>query len=97
SLALGRLGSVSTDGSGDIFLAFSTANRIEIWDEEIRPVEMITDVDPLFESTVQAAEEAIVNALVSAETMEGIDGHVLHAIPLDRLREVLRIHGRLEE
>ncbi len=58
---------------------------------------MMIDVTPLFAATVQATEEAIVNALVAAETMRGADGNVVHALPHERLREVLRNYGRLQE
>jgi L-aminopeptidase/D-esterase-like protein len=54
-------------------------------------------IDPLFAATVQATEEAIINALVAAETMEGIDGRVVRALPHDRLREILRRYGRLSK
>jgi L-aminopeptidase/D-esterase-like protein len=54
-------------------------------------------IDPLFLATVQATEEAIVNAMVAAETMTGIDGHIVIALPHDRLREVLKKYSRLEK
>jgi len=97
ALGLGRSGSIGMDGSGDIFLAFSTANRLK--PEEVRSaqLETITDVNPLFEATVQATEEAIVNAMTAAETMTGIDGNVVHALPRERLQEVLRRYNRLRE
>lgn len=94
-LGLGRNGSVGMSGSGDIFIAFSTGNRLAIEETKMRELRMVTDVDPLFEATVQATEEAIINALVAAETTEGINGHVLHAIPHDRLQEILQKYGRL--
>ena len=54
-------------------------------------------IDPIFYATVQATEEAIVNALVAAETMDGVDGFRMYELPEDRVREILREHGRLIE
>jgi D-aminopeptidase len=100
TLGLGRLGSISGDGSGDIFIAFSTANA-GAGLEQKKPValQMLPNnrMDALFEATVQATEEAVVNALVAAKTMTGADGHTVEALPHDRLREVLRKYNRLAE
>jgi len=99
SLGLARTGSVSGNGSGDIFIAFSTANPRASKPTDIAHLEMLPNdvMGPLFEATVQATEEAIINALVAAETMTGIDNHTVIAIPHDRLREVLRTYNRLLE
>jgi D-aminopeptidase len=98
TLGLGRLGSISGDGSGDIFIAFSTANA-GAGLEQKKPVavQMLPNdrMDALFEATVQATEEAEVNALVAARTMTGADGHAVDALPHDRLREVLKKYNRL--
>jgi D-aminopeptidase len=98
TLGLGRLGSISGDGSGDIFIAFSTANA-GAGLEQKKPVavQMLPNdrMDALFEATVQATEEAVVNALVAARTMTGADGHAVEALPHDRLREVLKKYNRL--
>jgi L-aminopeptidase/D-esterase-like protein len=98
TLGLGRLGSISGDGSGDIFIAFSTANA-GAGLEQKKPValQMLPNdrMDALFEATVQATEEAVVNALVAARTMTGADGHTVEALPHDRLREVLKKYNRL--
>jgi D-aminopeptidase len=98
TLGLGRLGSISGDGSGDIFIAFSTANA-GVGLEQKKPVavQMLPNdrMDALFEATVQATEEAVVNALVAARTMTGADGHAVDALPHDRLREVLKKYNRL--
>jgi len=98
TLGLGRLGSISGDGSGDIFIAFSTANS-GAGLEQKKPVavQMLPNdrMDALFEATVQATEEAVVNALVAARTMTGADGHTVEALPHDRLREVLKKYNRL--
>jgi L-aminopeptidase/D-esterase-like protein len=98
-LALGRMGSVSGDGSGDLFFAFSTANAVPEDRGKPGQVQMLAteDMTPLFEAVVEATEEAIVNALVAAETMKGRDDHVVVGLPHDRLREVLKKYGRLVE
>lgn len=97
TLGLGRVGSTSGDGSGDLFIAFSTANA-GAWSAD-RPVavQMLPNrlLDPLFEATVQATEEAIINALIAAQDMRGIDGHLIIALPHERVRAILRRHHRL--
>jgi L-aminopeptidase/D-esterase-like protein len=97
SLGLGRDGSYSGNGSGDIFIAFSTASPGAASAKGIRDLKMLPNdsLDPLFLATVQATEEAVVNAMVAAETMTGIDGHTVIALPHDRLQEVLKKYNRL--
>ncbi len=103
SLALGRMGSYASHSSGDLFIAFATGNRDvsaragESDPRLVASVSMVVDaqIDPLFEATVEATEEAIVNALLAAETMTGRDGVTAHALPHDRLREVMERYGRL--
>jgi L-aminopeptidase/D-esterase-like protein len=97
SLGLGRDGSYSGDGSGDIFLAFSTANPGAVGPKGLHQLTMMPNdsLDPIFLATVQATEEAIINAMVAAETMKGIDNHEVIALPHDRLREVLKKYNRL--
>ena len=90
SLALGRLGAVSTNGSGDIFVAFSTANagsvtEYDYADVTLFPNESLTTV---FTAAVQATEEAIVNAMVGAETMIGVAGFRVMEMPEERVREL---------
>ena len=109
SLGLGRDGSYSGDGSGDIFIAFSTANvgadksavaRVNASDpRNLHQVTMLPNdsLDPIFLATVQATEEAVINAMVAAETMKGIDDHEVIALPHERLREVLKKYNRLKE
>ncbi len=99
SLGLARTGSVSGNDSGDIFIAFSTANPGASKPTGTAQLSMIPNdrMDPLFAATVQATEEAMVNALVAAETMTGIDNHTVIAIPHDRLRQVLKKYNRLVE
>ena len=98
SLGLARTGSVSGNGSGDLFLAFSTANPGAANPE--KPTVTVKSVpndrlDPLFEATVQAVEEAIVNALVDNHDMTGRDRHEVSALPHDRLRALLQKYNRL--
>jgi L-aminopeptidase/D-esterase-like protein len=97
ALGLARTGSVSGNGSGDLFLAFSTANPGAARPDRLAQLVMLSNerMDPLFEATVQATEEAVVNALVAAETMIGRDGHTAVALPHDRLREILKKYNRL--
>jgi len=99
SLGLGRNGSISGNGSGDIFIAFSTANSGAAKPDGLVQLSMLPNdrMDPLFAATVQATEEAIVNAMVAAETMTGIENHRVIALPHDRLRAVLKKYNRLEK
>ncbi len=97
SLGLGRDGSYSGDGSGDIFIAFSTANPQAADTAGVRQLTMLPNdsLNPIFLATVQATEEAVVNAMVAAETMTGINDRTVYALPHDRLREVLKKYNRL--
>ncbi|HKK27541.1 MAG TPA: P1 family peptidase [Gemmatimonadota bacterium] len=96
TLGLGRNGSISENGSGDIFIAFSTANHVRHWGSDLKRQGMVTDITPLFRGVVDATEEAVINALVAGRTMTGRDGNTVHAIPHDRLRQVLKAYGRLD-
>jgi len=97
TLGLARTGSVSSNGSGDIFIAFSTANPNAASATDTAPVSMLSNarIGAVFEATVQATEESIINALVAAETMTGVDGHRTEAISHDALRAALRKYNRL--
>ena len=97
TLSLGRLGSISGNDSGDIFIAFSTANTGAALAQKSASVQMLANgqMDSLFEATVQATEEAVVNAMIAAKTMTGVNGHTVEALPHDRLREVLKKYNRL--
>ena len=99
SLGIARLGGLGSNSSGDIFLAFSTAGSRESADSAVIQVEMLQNdqIDPLFEATVQATEESIVNALIAAETMTGINRNVVYGLPHNRLKEILRRYNRLSE
>jgi D-aminopeptidase len=96
SVGLGRLGAVSYNSSGDIFIGFGmpepepTATGIQTWTAISNE-----GIDKLLQATVHATEESIVNALIAAETMVGASGATVYALPHDRLREVLRKYGRL--
>ena len=97
ALGLGRDGSFSGDGSGDIFIAFSTANPGAASSKGLRQLTMLPNqsLNPVFLATVQATEEAVVNAMVAAETMKGINDFEVIALPHDKLREVLKKYNRL--
>jgi D-aminopeptidase len=99
SLGLGRDGSISGNGSGDIFIAFSTANPGADGADHVVELKMLPNdlIEPVFASTVQATEEAVINAMVAAETMTGIENHKVIALPHDRLREVLKKYNRLAQ
>jgi L-aminopeptidase/D-esterase-like protein len=99
SLGVGRLGGTGGNTSGDIFIAFSTANPGAAKPDSTRAMTMLPNerISPLFVATIQATEEAIVNAMVAAETMTGADGLRVYALPHDRLRAALRKYNRLAE
>ena len=97
SLGLGRNGSFASDGSGDIFIAFSTANPGVKGAKGPHPLVMLPNqrLNPIFLATVEATEEAVVNAMVAAKTMKGINDYEVIGLPHDRLREVLKKYNRL--
>lgn len=98
SLGVGIVGGRGENSSGDLFLAFSTANADEISKNKgLAQVQMLPNdrINPLFNATVNATEEAIVNAMVAAETMTGVDGNRVPALPVARLQEILKRHNRL--
>jgi D-aminopeptidase len=97
TMGLARTGSISGNGSGDIFIAFSTANG-GAWSEPgPNNVQTVANerISPLFAATVQATEEAIVNAMVAAKTMTGIDNHTVIGLPHDQLQAALKKYNRL--
>jgi L-aminopeptidase/D-esterase-like protein len=97
ALGLARTGSVAGNGSGDLFLAFSTANPDAGNRHDVVSVTQFPNdrMGPLFEATVGATEEAIMNAMVAARTMVGHKGRRVVALPQDKVREILQRHGRL--
>jgi L-aminopeptidase/D-esterase-like protein len=98
-LGVGIVGGRGSNGSGDIFLAFSTANENAFDREKTTKVETLSNdrVTPLFEATVQSVEEAIINAMIAAETMEGINGNKAYALPHDLLIDLLKKYNRFSE
>jgi D-aminopeptidase len=98
SLGIGRMGGVGANSSGDIFLAFSTANPKSAGAPDRARVELMTNarMNPLFDATVQATEEAILNALLAAETMTGAGGFRVYALPHERLLAVLQKYNALK-
>jgi L-aminopeptidase/D-esterase-like protein len=99
ALGLGRLGSYSGNGSGDLIISFSTAVVANDPDQgHPVPIDPVPnpDLDPLFKGVVEATEEAVVNALVAARTMTGADGHRFYALPHAQLQAILKRYGRLE-
>jgi D-aminopeptidase len=104
-MGLARTGSSANNGSGEQFLAFSTANRIPLRTDDLTiGVRGLLDgadwrlpsvFSDLFAATVEAVEEGVANALFAAETTAGRDGNVLHALPVDRTLELLDAAGRL--
>ncbi|MGO9204842.1 MAG: P1 family peptidase [Candidatus Limnocylindrales bacterium] len=104
AIGIGRMGGVGEQTSGDLFLAFSTGNRVRATDMNVNtsltfPVSMLSDsyITAIFDATVEATEEAILNCLLSAETMTGRDGITAHRLPPDRLVEVMRKYNRPAE
>jgi len=97
SLGLGRDGSISGNGSGDIFIAFSTANAGAAVPDHIVDLKMMPNdqLNPVFAATVEATEESIINAMVAATTMTGIDNHRVSALPHEQLRAILKKYNRL--
>jgi|TARA_B110000881_G_C18595711_1_gene531140 D-aminopeptidase len=97
-LGIGLVGGRGSNGSGDIFLAFSTANENAFNRDETTTVKTFSNdlITPFFEATVQVVEEAIINAMIAAETMEGINGNKAYALPHDLLIDVLKKYNRVK-
>lgn len=97
-LALGKVGGRGENGSGDIFIAFSTANKSAFSRSEISIVEEFPNdlIDPLFNATVEAVEEAIINAMIAADTMEGINGNKAYALPEETVIKILKEHRKIK-
>ena len=98
SIGIGVVGGRGSNGSGDIFLAFSTANPRAFDRKNERSIKSFPNdkITPLFEATVQTVEESIINAMIAAETMEGINNNKAYALPHDTLIEVLKKYNRLK-
>ena len=98
SLGIGRQGGFGGNGSGDIFVAFSTANPKAWSSDSVMAVRMVTNdrISPLFQATAQATEAAITNALLAAETTTGADDLRIYAMPVERLMAAMRKYGRIK-
>ena len=98
ALGIGKNGGIGGNSSGDIFIAFSTANPGAGKEPSVANLKMLANdrINPVFLATVQATEEAIINAMIAAETMTGVDGNTVYAIPHDRLKEVMKKYNRLK-
>jgi L-aminopeptidase/D-esterase-like protein len=98
SLGIGQVGGQGTNGSGDIFIAFSTANPTAFQRTDFTKVDVLPndEINPLFEATIQATEEAIINAMVAAETMEGINGNKSYALPHKLVVDILKKYNRIK-
>jgi L-aminopeptidase/D-esterase-like protein len=97
-MGLARTGSTSGNSSGDIFIAFSTANPDAAKPSGMANLKMLpnNEMNDLFSATVEAVEEAIINSMVGAETMTGVNRHTSVALPHAQLREVLKKYNRLQ-
>ena len=98
SLGIGAVGGQGTNGSGDIFIAFSTANSTAFQRADFTKVDVLPndEINPLFEATIQATEEAIINAMVAAETMDGINGNKSYALPHKLVMDILKKYNRVK-
>jgi D-aminopeptidase len=99
SLGIGRQGGFGGNGSGDIFIAFSTANTRSWSSDSVATVRMVTNdrISPLFQATAQATEAAITNAMLAAETTTGANDLRIYAMPVDRMMAAMRKYGRIRE
>lgn len=99
TIGMGLVGGRGSNGSGDIYLAFSTANEKAFSRDSTTNVDVFSNdlMTPLFEATVQVVEEAIINAMIAAKTMEGINGNKAYALPHDLLIEILKKYKRIIE
>ena len=98
-MGISKVGGFGSNGSGDIFIAFSTANSDAYNREEIKKISFLPNdlMNPFLKATVQATEEAIINALVSANTMIGINNNTVYKLPHDELKNILKKYNRINE
>jgi D-aminopeptidase len=98
SLGIGKTGGIGGNGSGDIFIAFSTANKTAFNRTAEATVTMYSNdlMNDLFAATIEATEEAIINALVAAKTMKGIDDNTIFALPHEEVINILRKYNRIK-
>ena len=97
-IGIGLVGGRGENSSGDIFIAFSTANDTAFSHQTVNGVKMLSNdqINPIFNATVQAVEEAIINAMIAADTMEGINGNKGHALPYRRVIDLLKKYNRIK-
>lgn len=97
AMGLGKLGSYAGNGSGDLFLSFSTANRSRAAADSVERITAMHNdhMNPFFQATIDATEEAVVNAMLAAETMVGVDGLRAHRLPGDRVLAAFRKYRRI--
>jgi len=97
-IGMGLVGGRGENGSGDIFIAFSTANKTAFQRKDFVKVEQLPNdlIDPLFDATIQAVEEAIINAMVAAETLEGINGNKVYKLPQATVLKILKKYNRIK-
>jgi L-aminopeptidase/D-esterase-like protein len=97
-MGLARTGTVGNNSSGDIFLAFSTANEkaYEGGEAKLRNASFLRNdaIDPVFNAVVEATEEAVIDSMVCNQTMVGRDGNTSHALPLDQVMDLMKKYGR---
>jgi D-aminopeptidase len=95
-MGMAKLGSIGGNSSGDIFLAFSTANPMASARKGVQSVQMLSndEINPIFEATIQATEEAILNAMLAAETMVGYKGRTVYALPHEEVMAIIKQYGR---
>jgi L-aminopeptidase/D-esterase-like protein len=98
ALGIAKNGGIGGNSSGDIFIAFSTANPHASTDVELASLKMLSNnqITPVFGATVNATEEAIINAMIAAETMTGVNGNTVYALPHERLKQVMKKYNRLK-
>ena len=99
ALGIAKNGGIGGNSSGDIFIAFSTANSGAGKEAGVANLQMLPNdrINPIFAATVQATEEAIINAMIGAETMSGVNGNTVYAIPHERLKQVMKKYNRTNE
>ena len=100
-MGLAKTGGIASNGSGDYVVAFSTNDSLRIPNRPAQPVSMRADlsndaVTPLFMAVIEATEEAIINSLLAAVTTKGRDGHVVEALPMDKVLPILKKYNRLK-
>lgn len=98
-VGLARTGGYAYNGSGDVVVAFSTANKIKHYEKQEISIRALPDsvLSPIFKATAEAVEEAIINSLLQAKTMDGRDNHIRYALPKEELVRIMKKYGRIEE